>query len=117
VSALAVVTAATLMRVISVQRVLRYASRPVRGPAIDDHEIGIRIAAMERAGRYVPGATCLTKSLALAWLLRRRGIAAQVRVGVRTADGFESHAWVDLDGVALTDDRDTKGRFAELTGL
>ena len=117
VSALAVVTAATLMRAIGIQRVLRSAARPVSGSAIGDHEIGDRIAAMDRAARYVPGATCLAKSIGLVWMLRGRGIAADVRIGVRTAGRFESHAWVALDGVALTDDRDANGGYVEIVGL
>jgi len=110
-SALAVATAATLTRVIGIQRLLRAASRPANGSAIDDHEIGERIVAMDRAGRYVPGATCLAKSLALAWMLRGRGVPAEVRVGVKTADGFSAHAWVENEGRALTLATDTGGTF------
>jgi hypothetical protein len=117
VSALVVATTGMALRVAGVQRVLRYASRPVTGSAIADHEIGDRIAAMNRAGRYVPGATCLVTSIGLVWMLRGNGIAADVRIGVRTIGGFESHAWVELDGFALTDDRDAKGKFVELVRL
>ncbi len=42
---------------------------------------------------------CLSRSLALSWLLRRRGIAAQVRLGVRVTDGqLQAHAWVGTSG-------------------
>jgi len=44
-------------------------------------------------------------------------VAAHVRIGVRRADRFESHAWVELDGVALTDDRDANGGYVEIVGL
>jgi hypothetical protein len=47
---------------------------------------------------------CLDRSLALCWLLRRRGIAARLRIGARK-DGaqLKAHAWVESDGVALGD--------------
>ena len=111
VSALAVGTAALLMRVVSIQRLLRAASGPVSGSAISDYEIGDRIVAMDRAARYVPGATCLAKSLTLAWMLRGCGVPAEIRVGVQTADGFSAHAWVECEGKALTSAMDAGGTF------
>ena len=35
--------------------------------------------------------------------LRRRGLAAQLRLGTRTSEqrGLNAHAWVELEGVAL----------------
>ena len=49
-------------------------------------------------------ATCLRQSLALWWLLRRRGIPAELRIGVRKDDGeLQAHAWVEHDGQALND--------------
>ncbi len=55
------------------------------------------------AGRHgVIKATCLRQSLLLYWLLRRRGLDPQLKLGVRTQDGvFDAHAWVELEGVAL----------------
>ncbi len=50
------------------------------------------------------GNPCLAESLALWWLLIRRGIEARFRIGVRTLTGiFESHAWVEFDGHVLND--------------
>jgi hypothetical protein len=47
---------------------------------------------------------CLEQSLVLWWLLQRRGIPAELRIGARKADGqFEAHAWVESDGVVLSD--------------
>lgn len=57
------------------------------------------------------GASCLEESLFLWGLLRRKGIPADFRIGVRTLTGpFESHAWVELDGIALND-IDTVGQI------
>jgi hypothetical protein len=56
------------------------------------------------ARRGVYRATCLPRSLVLWCLLRRRGIDADLRIGVRKEDGqFQAHAWVEYRGVALND--------------
>ena len=56
---------------------------------------------------------CLTRSLALWWLLRRRRIDCDLRIGVCNEGGeFEAHAWVEYDGVAINDSPGSVGRFA-----
>ena len=46
---------------------------------------------------------CLARSLTLWWLLQRRGIATDLRFGVRQQEGrFEAHAWVEYRGQPLT---------------
>jgi hypothetical protein len=46
--------------------------------------------------------SCLERSLALGWLLARRGIATQLRIGARKSQGkFEAHAWVERNGSAI----------------
>jgi hypothetical protein len=55
---------------------------------------------------------CLSHSLTLWALLRREGIAAEVRVGARLRGGrFEAHAWVEWHGRALSDPGDDGGDF------
>lgn len=64
-------------------------------------QAGQDIARMAAAAaRYLPFRTnCLEQSLVLWWLLQRRGIAADMRIGVRKeANQFEAHAWVDFEG-------------------
>ena len=62
-----------------------------------------RMVAAAARQAVVPG-KCLEQSLALWWMLRRRGIPAQLRIGVRKArDQFEGHAWVELRGEVLND--------------
>jgi hypothetical protein len=102
-SAALVALAAAAISIVGLQRLLAMASPGVRGRALDAAAIRERVTAIARAGRYVPGGTCLAQSLALAWMLRRNGVAAAVRIGIRTADGFDAHAWVESDGVALTE--------------
>jgi Transglutaminase-like superfamily len=69
-------------------------------------EIARAIARWETAAaRHLPfPANCLDRSMTLWWLLRRRGIAADLRIGARKESGrFEAHAWVELGGEALDD--------------
>ena len=58
-------------------------------------------------------ATCLEKSLALWWLLGRRGIACDVRIGARKQGGkFEAHAWLERDGVAVNEPQQEHRHYA-----
>jgi hypothetical protein len=44
-------------------------------------------------------ATCLRRSLVLWWLLKRRGIASEIRIGAQgNAGSFKAHAWVEWEG-------------------
>ena len=53
------------------------------------------------------------QSLALWWLLRRQGIASDLRLGMRKdASRFEAHAWVEYLGRVLNDRNDVHRRFA-----
>jgi hypothetical protein len=69
------------------------------------------------AAHYAPGpVTCLTRSLLLRWLLRRRGIVSELRIGVQLAQGrLDAHAWVEYEGVPLNDAPDVAERFAAFT--
>ena len=57
------------------------------------------------AARHVPfPATCLTRSLLLIWLLNRRGVSSDLRIGVRLTQGvLEAHAWIECDGIPVND--------------
>lgn len=83
---------------------LRSTQRDVRGNPASALEVRDLIAAIDRASRYVPGATCLPRAIALTWMLRRRGVAAAVRLGARSRNGaFTAHAWVEFAGRVLND--------------
>jgi len=63
------------------------------------------LRAIARAYRVLPfKSTCLRTSLVFCRMFRRRGLAAELRIGVdKKYDRFDSHAWVeDGRGVALT---------------
>jgi len=93
------------IRVVRVAELLKIATRPVRGKRISHLDVTDRITAVARIARYVPGVTCLAESLALAWILRGRGIDARVRMGVNRGEELTAHAWIEADGVALTSAR------------
>lgn len=72
-----------------------------------------------KAGPWRP--KCLVRSLALAWLLSRRGVPFVVRIGVpidkgdvhsKDPDGFRAHAWVEHAGIVLNDRQDVAGKFS-----
>ena len=69
---------------------------------------------IEAASRYgIVQGNCLSKSLALSWLLRRKGILADLRIGaMKTGDGLEAHAWVETRGEIVNDAADVRRNFA-----
>lgn len=72
-------------------------------------------AAVRRAARHgLHRGTCLSRSLLLWSMLKRRGIAAEIRFGVRPDNtAMEAHAWVEQDGHSL-DDGFEEHAFADL---
>jgi len=60
---------------------------------------------------------CLERSLVLWWLLRVRGISADLRIGARKdADRFEAHAWVELGGEVISSGNDAHLHFVPFEG-
>jgi hypothetical protein len=72
----------------------------------------------ESAARHLPFPTnCLERSLVLWWLLRARGIGADLRIGARKeADRFEAHAWVEFSGTQLSSEQDPHLHFVPFDG-
>jgi hypothetical protein len=72
-------------------------------------------AAIRRAARRVPRARCLHRALALLLWLRRRGVAADLRIGVRsTGAALEGHAWVEWHDLVVDEDPSISDRFEPL---
>lgn len=64
-----------------------------------------------------PWARCLQRSLALCFLLERRGVQAQLKIGVRkNGSALEAHAWVEYCGKVLNDSQEVSQRFTLLNG-
>ena len=75
--------------------------------------------AVNIAARHLPfPATCLTRSLLLGWLLRRRGVQSQLCIGVRLTQGaLDAHAWMECEGVPVNDRPDVGAQFASFGDL
>jgi Transglutaminase-like superfamily len=74
------------------------------------------VRAASRRG-FVRG-NCLLQSLALWQMLRRRGIASELRIGARKiGDALEAHAWVELGGHALNDSEEVVQGFRSFDGV
>jgi Transglutaminase-like superfamily len=90
----------------SLEKLLLASNKAVQlGPSRIAEVVG-RTARMVRAAAHygVHQPTCLQRSLALWYLLRRQGIASQLRIGARKIEGqFEAHPWIEVDGTALNE--------------
>jgi len=63
--------------------------------------------------RRVPFETkCLVRSLAVWWELRKKGLPAELKLGVAKKDAFAAHAWVELVGSPVTDTADMISEYA-----
>jgi hypothetical protein len=80
----------------------------------------VRVATLVNiAVLHVPfPATCLTRSLLLDWILRRWGVASQLRIGVRLTQGvLDAHAWVEYAGIPINDRPDVGEQFVPFAEL
>jgi len=91
-----------------------YRLRRARNP--DQAEVDLLVRAIRGWGRRVPWrAVCFQRGLALQWMLRRRGIDANLVYGIRHRDGLlAAHVWVELDRVAVLGGPEAEG-FTEVT--
>ena len=89
--------------------------RQTAEPRASDREISRRVRAMvDRAQMYYPKkAMCLQHSAVVTWLLRRRGVHAEL---VLAACDYlpEAHAWVEVDGEVVNDSAKVKESYREL---
>ena len=94
------------------QRFLSTYSNEADSSSADRTDLTVRM--VRAAVRHSAGhPTCLEESLALWWLLGRRGIATELRIGVRKHDEkFEAHAWVERAGTALNEPESLHEHYA-----
>lgn len=116
-AAVLIPVAAASLRVCGAKRTIAWFTRASTSDAGRDRR-GAEAAerAVRRAARWgVHAGNCLSQSLALAWLLRRRGLAAELRLGARRSGGdLQAHAWVVHDGCVVNDTPDVEARYAAL---
>lgn len=92
------------LRLLGFRRTYRAATRRVApGGDPNREELDSIAQAIARASFHSPfRPTCLERSLALLWMLGRRGVAGTLRFGVRKSGGtFEAHAWVESQGAIV----------------
>ncbi len=107
---------ALALRWVSFQRVYGFLGRWSLGSGQALADEGQILAQTRAIVRLVQGAAAW--NVHLWWLLRRQGVASELRIGVRKEQGrFEAHAWVEREGVALNDGSDVNVRFAAFQGL
>lgn len=105
------------LQFISYRRLIAFLKRTSLNakPGMDEEQVTVDIEHMVRLAARIrfTFATCLTRSMVLWWLLRRRGIQSDIRFGVRR-DGGEilAHAWVESAGQVINDRPDIHQVFA-----
>ena len=81
-------------------------------------QILITVKMVKIAAKYYKWATCLRKSLALWFLLRRQGIVTELQIGTRFDEGeFQAHAWVEYQGYVVGDRPQVKQHFTSFENL
>jgi hypothetical protein len=78
--------------------------RPVApdAPEVVVRRAGVLLGLAARNGLHE--GTCLSRSATLWWLLRRRGIDVDLRIGVRKDDDrLDAHAWIEWNDVVIDD--------------
>lgn len=73
--------------------------------------------AVQAAGRRVPGARCLERSLVAQHLLLRAGYPAQLMLGVAKDENesLHAHAWVECEGAVVFDSDRSSAAFHPLS--
>jgi hypothetical protein len=91
-------------------------------PKRDEDTVIRRVTLMvDRARRlHLYSMTCLRRSLALQRLLSGEGIATTLRFGVRPGAAgparFQAHAWLERDGIAISEPEALAERYIALAG-
>ena len=63
--------------------------------------------------------TCLRRALTLQWLLVRRGIQTELRIGVKKNSNqrIEAHAWLEYSGTPIGEPEVVTERYAILSSI
>lgn len=113
VSFVAVAVSRLSLKLAGFRRTIRWARRLAgQTEASNDWNCAERSArSVAIAAAFFPGrAICLEQSVALYVLLRRRGVAVSLRIGVQPYP-FQAHAWIELDGRPVFENADELVKF------
>ena len=91
-------------------------------PAVKDDRVADlaawrrRALAIKRVGARIPGVRCLARSLCLCWWMRREGLAAELRMGIRRDEQgrVSGHAWIEYAGTPVDETAEVVARFQPL---
>lgn len=118
--ALLLLGVAAALRVLKLRRTIALAYRvagDVGEGRADDALVRRTAKQVVRAAAFFPGrAECLEQSIVLLVMLRRRGLAAELRLGVQPMP-FTAHAWVELHGRPVNEVEDFVARLAPFPSL
>src|SRR5262249_30649508 len=93
--------AALVVKLVPASRILEWARRaPKVCKRFADRELPFQVAAavQARAGWFNLNAPCLPTALVAQCMLRRRGVASRLCLGVRReASALAAHAWLEID--------------------
>ena len=94
----ALLAARVAVRLVSTRRLLTSAARPPGRPQrFADPDLPAQVAAAVDHVGSKTGAACLPRALAAQAMLRRRGIASRLCLGVaRDGRSLAAHAWVEI---------------------
>ncbi len=106
------------VRVFDYQRTRRWLANHIppgvpRTPHTDSLDRWVTATTRVQAYSPLPG-NCLSRSLALWWMVRRAGVDATLQLGVSLAGRFAAHAWVEANGQVLNDTQDVTTRYAPM---
>jgi hypothetical protein len=118
-------TGLRVLRFPTLRQVLdRYVRSSAAGNAFQSHATAIGQvgwAVTRVADRFPVSVTCLVQALAADAILRRRGLASELYIGVRvsrnSAVQFEAHAWVESEGEVAIGGIESLPDFTVLTQL
>lgn len=82
-------------------------------------EYKIILESIQKAGRYIPGCTCLIKALAAQYLLREQGYDSQLQIGVLKdqQQSLKAHAWLEMDGKVVIGENGGLSHYATFSSI
>ena len=102
-----------------VERLRTYATRFSGAPASEEEVRRLAWAVNAIGGRILGSRPCLTQALALQFLLWRRDVDTELRIGVDKDENGQllAHAWVVRDGRVLIGGHLSEMKYRPLPGL
>lgn len=104
----ALTLASVLLKALRFDRLARRLGRHMAEGPSDPDRAAVRTARLVRwavtaaADRLPWKPVCLPRAVAAHWMLRRRGLASTLYLGLDASRGYDAHAWVRLGRVVVT---------------